>query len=177
MNSSKKKIILILAFSLIGTACENKSSGPATPGGDFVSLPIFLKQWGGTGSGDGQFGQLGGLTLDASGNLYACDTVNNRVEKFDSDGHFLLKWGTSGSATGQFHAPAGIASLENKVYVVDSGNSRVQVFDVTGNHLSDWGSAGSGDSQFDDPQGIAVNAVGEIYVVDGGNDRVQKFTA
>jgi DNA-binding beta-propeller fold protein YncE len=38
--------------------------------------------WGSAGSGDGQFGSLGGLAVGASGNVYVSDFGNNRVEKF-----------------------------------------------------------------------------------------------
>ena len=30
-------------------------------------------------------------------------TVNNRVEKFDSNGNYLTQWGSYGSGNGQFY--------------------------------------------------------------------------
>ena len=88
----------------------------------------FVKKWGSSGTGDGQFERPQGIALDSSGNVYVGDS-NNQIQKFDSNGKFITKWGSEGTGDGQFQNPSGIAigSLGN-VYVADWGNNRIQVF-------------------------------------------------
>ena len=88
----------------------------------------FVKKWGSSGTGDGQFERPQGIALDSSGNVYVGDS-NNQIQKFDSNGKFITKWGSEGTGDGQFQNPSGIAmgSLGN-VYVTDWGNNRIQVF-------------------------------------------------
>ncbi|MEI6046398.1 MAG: hypothetical protein WCS37_18765 [Chloroflexota bacterium] len=70
----------------------------------FDSSGQFLLQWGGQGTGDGQFGYVpymghtpsyGGpvsLVADKSGLIYVTDWGNHRIEKFDTQGKFLESW-------------------------------------------------------------------------------------
>src|SRR4051794_27375051 len=81
------------------------------------------------GPGDGQFNGLSGLATDPSGNVYAADWINDRVQKFASWGGFATKWGTTGSASAQFSAPDGVAvDSSGAIYVADSSNQRIEVF-------------------------------------------------
>jgi sugar lactone lactonase YvrE len=74
----------------------------------------FIRQWGTTGSGPGQFGMPHCLALDSKGRLYVGDRDNNRIEIFTQDGKYL------GQLT-QFGRPSGIAIDKNDVlYVTDS---------------------------------------------------------
>ncbi|HEX5573263.1 MAG TPA: hypothetical protein VFX26_01920, partial [Nitrososphaeraceae archaeon] len=40
---------------------------------------VFSKKWGTQGSGNGQFNDPSGITIDSSGRLYVVDTGNNRI--------------------------------------------------------------------------------------------------
>ncbi len=48
----------------------------------------FVKSWGETGSGQGQFNRIRGIASDASGNVYVADAGNKRIQVFDGDGAF-----------------------------------------------------------------------------------------
>tara|TARA_Y100000780_G_scaffold20504_1_gene17399 strand:+ start:158 stop:709 length:552 start_codon:yes stop_codon:yes gene_type:complete len=63
----------------------------------------------GRGTGDGQFHNPKGISVDRAGNVYVAETINHRVQVFDSNGRFLRKWGSEGSGDGQFNRPTGIA--------------------------------------------------------------------
>ena len=63
----------------------------------------------GRGTGDGQFHNPKGTSADRAGNVYVAETINHRVQVFDSNGRFLRKWGSEGSGDGQFNRPTGIA--------------------------------------------------------------------
>jgi hypothetical protein len=41
--------------------------------------PGYLLQWGGSGTGDGQFSGPSGIAFDASGNVYVADRYDHRL--------------------------------------------------------------------------------------------------
>lgn len=98
--------------------------------------PSFVLKWGSNGTGPGQFRDPFGIAVDPTGNVYVCDSNNDRIQKFDNDGNFLLQWGTRGTDPGQFRSPASIAVDDaGDVYVGDLSNNRVQKFDSFGNWI------------------------------------------
>ena len=127
--------------------------------------PVFVKYWGGPGSGNSAFLNAQSVAVNmGTGNVYVVDRDNNRVQKFDANGTYLGKWGSGPSSdNGSFNSPYGVAvDTAGNVYVSDWGNNRVQKFDSNGNFLTKWGISGSGDGQFDVPTGVAV--AGDGYV-------------
>lgn len=143
------------------------------------SSGTLVTQWGGSGTGNGQFGYASAIALDSSGNVYVGDNNNHNVQKFTSTGSFMTKWGTAGSGNGQFSGIAGIAvDASDNVYVLDSGNSRVEKFDATGTYLAQWGSVGTGNGQFsNNASELAVDSLGYVYVGDNTNLNIQKFNS
>jgi DNA-binding beta-propeller fold protein YncE len=140
---------------------------------------VLVNQWGGPGSGEGQFNQPSGIAINHdNGFFYIADTGNHRVQMFDTAGRFIAQWGGEGDGQGQFNSPSGIAINPDSgfVYVADTGNNRVQVFNASGGFVTQWGSAGSGNGEFRGPSGIAFNPLdGKVYVADAGNNRIQVF--
>ena len=140
--------------------------------------PEFLRTWGTTGSGNGQFNYPVGVAVDSSGKVYVVDSVNNRVQKFSAAGAYLTQWGSTGSGNGQFVNPRGVAvDADGNVYVTDGNNHRVQKFTSTGTYVTQWGTSGTGNGQFNAPFGVAVDAAGNVYVTDYYLNRVQRFTS
>ena len=93
----------------------------------------YLSQWGGEGSGDGQFNLPWGIALDSQSNVYVADWRNDRIQKFDAEGRFLTSFGESGDGDGQFSRPSGVAvDPEGYIHVADSGNERVQILGPDG---------------------------------------------
>jgi sugar lactone lactonase YvrE len=134
------------------------------------------------GSGNGQFNQPSGASVDSSGNVWVDDTNNNRIQEFNSSGSFVLTFGTAcghSCSNGQFNLPNGIGvDGSGNVWVSDTGNARVQEFNGSGSFITTFGSSGSGNGQFGaaSPVGIAING-GNIWVVDKANNRVQQFNS
>jgi len=74
----------------------------------------FIKQWGGHGSGPGQFEMPHTLAFDSKGRLFVGDRGNNRIQIFDQDGKFLEEWA-------QFSRPSGIyIDAHDNLYCTDS---------------------------------------------------------
>src|SRR5215467_4709973 len=79
-----------------------------------------IKQWGGHGSGPGQFEVPHCLAFDSKGRLFVCDRANNRIQIFDQDGKFLEEWK-------QFGRPSGIFIDSNDtIYVADHQSDKKQ---------------------------------------------------
>jgi tripartite motif-containing protein 71 len=67
------------------------------------------------------------ITLDAAGDIYMADTLQNVVREYGAGGTLLHIWGGAGSYAGQFHHPGGIAvAPDGTIYVSDTENHRVQ---------------------------------------------------
>ena len=139
----------------------------------------LLLTFGSSGTGDGQFGSINGIAVDAAGNIYVADRNLERIQKFDSNGTFLTKWGTPGSADGQFFILKRIAvDGSGNVYATDSHNNRVQKFDSNGTFLTKWGTPGTANGQFHTSlSGIATDGSGSVYTTETNLNRVQKFNS
>jgi len=168
-------VVVLLLLSLPAAGAPRSGAGlahmSATP-------PTFLFKWGGEGSGNGQFEGPRAVALDGQGTVYVTDGENNRVERFDKDGHYLGQWGSGGTGIGQFSTPNGIACSVGPdpfVYVVDTFNCRVEKFKPDGTPVAQWGTEGSGPKQFLAPGNIAVASSGNVYVGDWANSRIEEF--
>ncbi len=86
----------------------------------FTAEGAPVAEWGGYGSGPGQFIYPYGIAVSAAGEVYVVDTGNDRVLRFGADGTFLGAWGKPGSAQGRFFTPTSIATdPAGYVYVAD----------------------------------------------------------
>ena len=156
----------------------NNLSNNINENGNFNFGFSYVSQFGSSGSGNGEFSYPQVITIDSSGNIYVADTLNNRIQKFNSSGVYQSKFGTQGSGNGQFNYPQGIIiDSSGNIYVADTNNHRIQKFNSSGVYQSKFGTQGSGNGQFNYPQGIIIDSSGNIYVADTNNHRIQKFNS
>ena len=94
---------------------------------DVASLGTFVRMWGSSGSGQGQFQNPVGVAV-SGGCVFVCDNGNDRLQVFTLDGTFVRMWGSSGSGQGQLYYPVGVAVSGGCVFVCEQGNARLQVF-------------------------------------------------
>lgn len=137
----------------------------------------FIKRFGSSGSGDGQFNGVLEMAVGSNNRLYVVDHSNHRVQIFDLEGNFVGKFGVNGSGDGQFSAPWGVAVSTNRVYVADCNNHRIQIFDLNGNFIKKVGGHGSFGGQFRSPYSLSLLPDGNLVVGDRGNSRLQVLDA
>ncbi len=129
----------------------------------------LLLEWGGLGSGDGQFDYALDLAVDANDNIYVVDSNNARIQKFTSTGTFISKWGSPGTGNGQFQRPGRIAiDTSDRIYVNNwwGNEDYVQIFDTEGDFLYRWDFGGFAVA-------IACDDNGHIYVTH--NQLIEKY--
>jgi len=151
------------------------------------------------------FGEyIGGIWLDASGNMYVCDPSNYSVRKITSSGTISTIAGTPGTTattSGQgdgglataaaFKQPQGISvDGSGNVYIADGSDNRIRKIDGSGKISTICGDGngaytGNGGlaaaAELKTPTGIWVNSGGDrIYVADQQNHVIREintFTA
>jgi DNA-binding beta-propeller fold protein YncE len=138
---------------------------------------------GGRGKEPGQFTWARDVVADSSGAIYVGDSggLNDRIQKFSSDGTLLTVWGRHGSAEGELDLPGGLA-IEIRdgrefLLVADCNNHRIQRFDLDGRFVSAWGELGDAPGFLRYPKSVAVASNGDILVAEWGNSRIQRFTS
>jgi hypothetical protein len=92
----------------------------------------FVTAWGSTGSGNGQFTDPEGVTLDSSGNVYVADSGNNRIQKFTSAGVYTTQFGGLSLPFDMVAKSSGNILVANRlgynIVELDSGGNYVNSF-------------------------------------------------
>jgi tripartite motif-containing protein 71 len=152
---------------------------------EFTPAGKFLAEFGSSGTGQGQLRTPAGLALNATGDIYVADELNDRIDEWHppqpGGAHLLYstQFGSAGSGHGQFSSPAGVAiDGHGNVWVVDRGNDRVEEFTAAGQFMAAYGSEGSGELQFKEPTGITIDqSDNDVYVSDCGNNRIVELSS
>ena len=107
------------------------------------------------------------LAVDASGNVYLADAVNNAVEKYVAA---TGAWVTNVSGLNQ---PYGIAvDLAGNLYIADTYNNAVKSWRADSGTIIPLVTA-----NLNHPRAVAVDGSGNVYIADTGNNALKKWTA
>jgi trimeric autotransporter adhesin len=134
-----------------------------------------------------------GVAVDASGNLYIADSLNERVRRVGVNGIITTIAGTGqagfsgdgGPATAAlFSNPVGVAlDASGNVYVADLDNNRIRrvvqggpVTTIAGTTTSVGDGGPSTQARLVYPRGAAVDSSGNLYIADSLANRVRKVT-
>lgn len=108
--------------------------------------------------------------------LFVVDSINNRVQVFDSDGKFIKQFGGIGNIMGRFKLPSSVAvDTDGNIYIAEFKGNKITVFNKYYQFKTKWGGKGIGNMEFEGITGLAVDKDGFVYVSDYGNHRVKKF--
>jgi sugar lactone lactonase YvrE len=128
--------------------------------------------WGKIGARSENMNRPSAMTIDGKDRIYVCDSINHRINEYNTNGILLRSWGSYGTLEGQFNMPQGIAYYKSldRLYISDSKNNRVQIFDVkTGRFISQFSILG-------EPSGIILDKQGNVYVADRIYNWIWKYT-
>ena len=136
----------------------------------------------------------GGVFVDAAGNVYFADGLNNRVRKVNTSGIIstIAGNGTPGyssdgisATTSELNNPIGVAvDAAGNVYICDQQNHRVRKVNTSGiistiagngviGYTGDGGLATG--AQVSYPNYVTLDATGNIYITDNGNHCIRKI--
>ena len=148
-------------------------------------------------SGDGgpatsaQLKRPASVFVDATGNIFIADQLNNRIRKVNTGGIITtvvgggVVLGDGGPATAaQLLNPAGVfIDAVGNIFIADHSNHRIRKVDTGGTitTVAGMGTAGfNGDggpataAQLNNPVGVFVDAAGDLFIGDQTNHRVRK---
>ncbi|MDQ3365421.1 MAG: hypothetical protein M3680_08340 [Myxococcota bacterium] len=131
------------------------------------------------------------VAVDATGQLFIADTLNQRLRRVGADGIIATIAGTGvagfagdgGAATSaQLANPLGVAvDGLGRIAIADTSNQRIRriaadgtISTIAGNGTFGFGGDGASatTAQLSSPYGVTFDAQGRIYVADGGNQRI-----
>jgi sugar lactone lactonase YvrE len=168
-----------------------------------VSTIAGVAGFGGIADGtnnNARFGNLTGIAIDRTGNLYVADMFNNTIRKLMLMGGNWVVTTIVGSPTNapgsfdgtnrttRFYYPQGLVlDSATNLYVADTGNSTIRKIVLSG---TNWvattiaglpGSAGNVNgtnsaARFNSPYGLAVDSGTNLYVADYNNSIIRKVS-
>ena len=110
----------------------------------------FIMEWGGAGTGPGQFNEPHCLAFDSRGRLFVGDRVNERIQVFDQNGRFISEW-RGIMASGMY------ITDDDVLYVADYQlREGIVIVDA-----SDFTEIGFIDDAM--PEGVTVDRMGNVY--------------
>jgi DNA-binding beta-propeller fold protein YncE len=132
------------------------------------------------GPGPGQVKWIRGLAVEpGTGNVYVCDTDNERISVFTSSGAFVKTFqGPNDVVAGAFH-PRDIAIdwTTGARYVNAAYAFRVDRFDAADAFLGSFGTREMSGQFLEGPRGIAVSPLtGDVYLVDSIDMLAKRFS-
>jgi DNA-binding beta-propeller fold protein YncE len=138
----------------------------------------FLKTWGSTGAGQGQFNGIRGIASDAAGNIYVADAGNKRIQVFDGEGAFKSQIGNIG-------APQAICITGGATQFLYSSNSNdpdsmdageIYKVRLDGQVVGKFGRAGKLPKEFGMVNAIDCRTETDLWVGEVWNWRAQKLS-
>lgn len=154
------------------------------PGASYGFKMLALDKFEPYGSNANQLNLPGDIWVDASGNIYVCDTWNHRIQRWApgaTAGVTVAGGNGAGSAANQLSRPEGIfIDATGNLYIADYENYRIQKWApgaTSGVTVAGGNGKGYAANQIVGPTDIRLDATGNMYIADAGGNRVIKWMA
>jgi hypothetical protein len=133
----------------------------------------YLSEFGGKGSGPGQFNGIHAIAVGPQGRIFALDRSGNRINVFKTTPDparmdFVESWDG-------FQLPLDLIVNEDSVWVTDLGPLRFTKLDMTGKHLYAWMVPPDLPDGYLEVHTITVDSAGNLYGGDNQYGRTQKL--
>ncbi len=131
-----------------------------------------------------------GIAIDASGNMYVADIVNNCIRKITVSTGIVSTFAGSGTqglsngpaATATFYYPAGVAfDSKGNLYVAELKNNTIREITTTGTVTTYAGTGAQGATDglastatFHQPIGLTFDSNDNLYIADEYNNKIRK---
>src|SRR5262245_9122756 len=152
--------------------------GPNNRIAKFTKDGDFVKSFGRTGAGQGEFSGIRGLASDAAGNLYVADAGNKRIQVLDGDGAFKSQ--ITGVGTPQAICVSGGATqylyTSNSNEPESMANGEIYKVRLNGQIVGRFGKAGKLPKEFGMVNAIDCRTENDLWVGEVWNWRAQKVT-
>ncbi|KAG2379415.1 hypothetical protein C9374_007554 [Naegleria lovaniensis] len=148
----------------------------------------------GTSTANAQLNSPFGLAFSSSGDLFFCDTFNNRVAKFSAADNLLYNvagnqqvsfFGNGVNAlNATFSYDSSIFEYNKEIYVADTANNLLRkistsgmVTTIAGNPIGGFGDGGQAiNALLNGPKSLFVRSNGEVYFVEVANHKIRKIS-
>ena len=130
------------------------------------------------------------VALDASGNLYIADGLDNCIRMVNTNGIISTVAGTNaagysgdgGAATNaSLYGPWGVIfDTTGNLYIADNGNGRIRKVDTNGiittvvGGGSGWDGSAATNASLVNPAALAFDSAGNFYIAEDGTERIRK---
>jgi DNA-binding beta-propeller fold protein YncE len=139
----------------------------------------FIKSWGATGTGPGQFNIPASIAVDAKGMVYVADMGNNRIQVFDNDGTYKTEYKNVGAPRAICISPGAnqfLFSSNSNPTEDPFANGEIYKMQLDGTVIGRFGKAGHHYKEFGMVNAIDCRDPNTLYVAEMMNWRVQKIT-
>lgn len=128
----------------------------------------LLTEFGGEGTGPGQFRSPSAIAADSRGRIFVSDSQRGDIQVFLNTGEYR------GVLAAGLAEPVGMALFEDfELYVLERHSATVRVFRVDTMLETRWfGGQGSISGRYLKPSSISLTRLGSLVIADSGNDRV-----
>ena len=129
-----------------------------------------LASWGSEGSGDGQFRGISSVAVDPNNNkVYVADSLNSRIQVFDSEGKFLTKWLVPEWGRSYGFEDLAVDLQRGRLYASSVNVNAILIFDLNGNRIGSLETKPP--DTLDGPSAMALGN-GKLYVLNMHGNRV-----
>jgi hypothetical protein len=98
----------------------------------------FVRGFGGSDQGPGNFSFASGVTVTRDGRIWVSDEIRQFVDVFQPDGEYVGRLGIGGRGPGQFVHPGALATDGAKlIAVAEKAGNRLQLFRIRETGMSE----------------------------------------